>query len=142
MGWLKKAKKKKEGEEKLLEMTKQRLEELDKSGLLNLIEEVKSEIEKETNYRYELNPTRYYGEDERRDYNHFGRITDARYARFEQYSVHIKYNYFRISVEPDGIYLTIEPSIFLISNPIKIDPSNIIKKEIYKWFKRISEHTL
>jgi hypothetical protein len=124
MDWRERAKKEKQGRELLEAMAKRWREELLKSGLLERIEHVKAEIEKETDLRYT-----------------FGGYSDnPRFNRSgNSFCVHrfSGSRYFCLEAQSDGVFLRINPPGLI--KPKKIRPREITEQEVYQWFEHITE---
>jgi len=117
MNWREKAKKEKEERIKKEEIKTRLAMYVRESGLLKLINEVRSEIEEETDHWY--------------------RIAAEGPHDFKWANGRVPYaseKHFTIRCEPDGIFLIIEND-----EPIQINPRRITKSDIYRWFERISK---
>jgi hypothetical protein len=124
MDWREKTNKEKRERELLETMVKRWREELLKSGLLELIENVKTDVEKATGLKYAFGD---YSE-----HPHFNRASNS-------FCVHRipASHYFCLEAKSDGIFLRINPSGFI--KPKKIIPREITEQEVYQWFEHITE---
>ena len=130
--WLQKAKgerKRKEQREKAIKLN---IDILDRSGLLEKIEQKRKDVEKETLYRFQF----MFPEDDSLRKGAVAHIVTS-VVNFTSHGSFI------IEVNEDGIYLTFSNTkkwpITLPNStkPQKIDPQNVSDKEIHDWFGRI-----